>query len=593
MNFSDKNTKIMATGLLFFVFAICVLSIKNDAVTMDEVAHLPAGYSYLTQKDMRINPEHPPLIKDLAGFPLLFLKNISFPSETSAWQTDINGQWAFGFDFLYNRGNPVDKMIFLARIPMILVLVCLGFFVFKWARELWGNKAGLFALFLFSFSPTLLAHGRLVTTDIAATIGIFTATYYFLKALDSPSKKNIILAGISFGIAQLLKFTAFLLVPFFMLLTFVWIFLKLSEKRNRKLKELITPCILLVATFCIGFLLVWAFYLFHVANYPVEKQVSDATFLLSSHQMKFAGPLVTWMAKIPILRAFGQYLLGLFMVFQRASFGHTTYFMGEVSAAGWKSYFPIVYFIKETLSLHILTLIAVVSAILSVKKYFWKNAFARTKNWLENHFQEFAMLTFIAVYWASSLTSSLNIGVRHLLPIFPFVILLVSKGVINWIKKPLFFSEQGKYIIIGFLLIWQAVSVVSIFPHFLAYFNEIAGGPDNGYIYVVDSNLDWGQDLRRLKQWVDENNIEKIHISYFGGGNPEYYFQEKYLAWWETRNPAEIEKPGYLAVSASLLQGGRGKPAPGFNQPHGFYNWLNEYEPVAKIGYSIFIYRIE
>ena len=148
------GASIIAALLLIFVFFAAIFSMKDDSLTMDEMAHLPAGFSYLTQKDMRLNPEHPPLIKDLAAIPLLFIKNIKFPSEIDAWQKDINGQWDFGFRFLYETGNPADKMIFWGRIPMILILILLGFYIFKWTKELYGNRAALIALFLFSFSPT-------------------------------------------------------------------------------------------------------------------------------------------------------------------------------------------------------------------------------------------------------------------------------------------------------------------------------------------------------------------------------------------------------------------------------------------------------
>ena len=139
----NRLTSLIATCLLVFVFLVALFSMKDDSVTMDEVAHLPAGYSYLTQKDMRLNPEHPPLIKDLAAIPLLFINGINFPSEIKDWKEDINGQWGFGFNFLYNSGNPADKMIFWSRIPMILILILLGFYIFKWAKELFGNKVAL------------------------------------------------------------------------------------------------------------------------------------------------------------------------------------------------------------------------------------------------------------------------------------------------------------------------------------------------------------------------------------------------------------------------------------------------------------------
>jgi membrane protein YdbS with pleckstrin-like domain len=582
MKLSNSLTNILAAVLLIFVFLIALFSMRDDSATMDEVAHLPAGYSYLTQKDMRLNPEHPPLIKDLAAIPLLFIKGINFPSDIKDWKEDINGQWGFGFNFLYHSGNPADKMIFWGRLPMILILILLGFYIFKWARELFGNKVALLALFLFSFSPTFLAHGRLVTTDVGAASGVFIATYYFVKALKNPSKKNIIIAGISFGLAELCKFSVILLIPFFAILVLIWWLIKLGAWQ-KTLKTLIL-------VFIIGYLFIWPIYQYHVLNYPPERQARDTEFLLGSTPFPKVREILVWASTKPILRAYAHYGLGLALVFQRAAGGHTTYFLGEVSAAGWKNYFPVVYAIKEPLAFHILTLIALLYAAWLIKKPIWKETIPRLSGWIKNHFSEFSMLVFIGIYWATSLTSNLNIGVRHLLPAFPFTILLVSLTTISWLKEPFL---KIKYALFSFLLLWQALSVISIYPHFLAYFNELVGGPNQGYIYTVDSNLDWGQDLKRLARWVEENKIDKIYVDYFGGGDAKYYLKEKYLPWWGNRDPAEFPKGNYLAVSATFLQGGRGKPAVGFDQPYGYYHWLDKYTPVTKIGYSIFIYYIK
>ena len=579
---SNRTANIIAVFLLIFVFLIAFLSVKNDSLTMDEVAHLPAGYGYLTQKDMRLNPEHPPLIKDLGALPLLFIKNIKFPSEIPAWKSDINGQWNFGRYFLYNTGNPADKMILWGRMPMILILILLGFFIFKWAKELFGNKAGLLALFLFSFSPTLLAHGRLVTTDVGAAAGVTVATYYFLKSLKSPVKKNIIIAGIVFGIAQLLKFSAVLLVPFFGIIGLVW----WLKKSGTFLQTIRTGFLV----FLIGFLLIWPVYQFHTWNYPKDRQVSDTEFYLKDTPEFIKKPIIFASDK-PILRPYALYLTGVSMVFQRVAGGNTTYFLGEVSNIGWRSYFPIVYLIKEPLAFHILTLIALLYVAWFILRRFSKGGRIETiKNWLRLHFPEFSMLVFVGIYWAVSIQGNLNIGIRHLLPVFPFTILLVSGAVSNLLKEPFL---KLKCFLLAFLISWQAVSVISVFPHFLAYFNESVGGPESGYKYVVDSNLDWGQDLKGLKNWVEKNGIDTIYLDYFGGGDPQYYLGTKFSPWWGSRNPKELPKGSYLAVSASFLQGGQGKKIPGLQAPEGYYLWLNEYSPVAKIGYSIFIYKIE
>ncbi|HUW71778.1 MAG TPA: glycosyltransferase family 39 protein [Candidatus Humimicrobiaceae bacterium] len=579
---ANRTTNIIAGILLLTMFLLAVFSIKGDSLTMDERAHLPAGYSYLTQKDMRLNPEHPPLLKDLAAIPFLFIDNINFPSEISAWKNEVNSQWDFGTAFLYNSGNPAEKMIFWGRVPMILILILLGLYIFKWTRKLIGNKGALLALFLFTFSPTFLAHGRLITTDVGAAAGVFIATYYFIESLQSPKKKNIIIAGIVFGIAQLLKFSVILLVPFFGLVALIWWLIKSGT--------LIQTIKILVLVFVIGFALIWPVYQFHVWNYPPEKQVADTQIYLRD-TIEFLKKPILWAADKPFLRAYAYYSTGLSMVFHRVTGGNTTYFLGEVSNVGWRSYFPVVYLIKIPLAFHVLILFALIFIICLFRRFCGIKEKKKTADvWIKEHFPEITMLIFILIYWVVSITGNLNIGVRHLLPVFPFTICLVSIVLVYILQSPYL---KLKYAVLAVLLLWQAGSVLAVYPHFLTYFNELAGGPANGYKYVVDSNLDWGQDLKRLGIWLKENNIDKIYIDYFGGSSPEYILKEKYAPWWGERSPEELPKGSYLAVSATLLQGGRGEVIPTLPQASGYYRWLNKYTPVTIIGHSIFIYKIE
>lgn len=587
---SNRFVNIIAACLLAFMFFMAVSSMRDDVFTFDETAHIGAGYSYLSQKDMRMNPEHPPLIKDLAAAPLLFL-GLNFPAEHPSWVQSNPLKWWFQFDFasqfLYQAGNDPEQILFWSRLPMIFVLMIFGFFVFWWSKELFGAQAALLPLFLFCFSPTLLAHGRLITTDVGAAASIFIATYCFIKALIKPNKKNIVLAGIAFGVAQLCKFSAILLGPFFIFLILCW-WICQKEINFKTLKKLSVNLLLI---FIIGFLLIGAVYNLTITNYPVEKQTQDIKSLISPDSFKLVGSVLTEMAHYPVLRAYAQYFLGLTLVFERSAGGNTTYFLGEISANGWKNYFPVVYAIKIPLAFHILTLTAILYIAWLIKKPFWENGLIRARDWMKNNFAYFAMLSFLVLYWTISLKTNLNIGVRHLMPIFAFNIVLVSAMIVKWLRGSSL--PKIKYAYLAILLAWQAFSVLSIYPHFLAYFNELVGGPDKGYLYTVDSNLDWGQDLKRLKQWTDKKGIDKIYLDYFGGGNPSYFLKEKYIGWWGTRDQAELPKGSYLAISSSLLQGGRGIPSSTFDQPCGYYRWLDQYEPIEKIGYSIFIYHIE
>jgi len=617
-----KLPSILATIFIIFMIAVAIISLKQESAIMDEVAHTPAGYSYLTQKDMRLNPEHPPLLKDLSAVPLVFMNDIKFPDHLNSWQNDVNGQWDFGFNFFYKVGNDADKIIFWSRIPMLLLLMLMGLIIFKWTKELYGKWAAVLATFLFALAPTFIAHGRYVTTDVGAAFGFFVSIYFFVKYIQKPNTKNLILAGVFFGVAQLIKFSLFLLVPYFGLMVFLWVYAKAREQGNGFWKLLINRGFKLLIIFIIGYILVYPAYLFHTTGYPAEKQISDTEFISSQFPLKPAHDVVVWMVEKPILRPYAQYFLGLAMVFQRATGGNTTFFLGEVTNKGWKSYFPIAYAIKTPLALHFLTIIALLFVAWQCKKPLFKGLYSRTVQSFKNNFPEWAMLFFLGVFWASSLVSNLNIGVRHILPTFPFVYILISGQF-----KKIFDRIKGKkvlipiyYLLIAVLLGWYGFSSMSVFPYYLTYFNELAGGAENGHKYITDSNLDWGQDVKRLKNWINKYNtcietkspetcmdkrtdlnqvpeeakkpIEKIKVDYFGGAIVGYYLdgmQEEYHA----QQGYEVAKDSWLAVSATFKQQGQAIPVKGWDKPTDEYMWLMGIEPVTVVGNSIFVYYIK
>ncbi len=608
-----KFVNTIAFSLLTVFTVLALTSMWNDSANYDERIHLPAGYSYLTQKDMRLNPEHPPLVKDLSALPLLFL-NIKFPyqssgwntllssdiSRTPSWQTDVT----FGNDLLYHSGNDAQKMMRYGKIPIILIGLLLGFYVFKFSRELWGETAGLIALAMYSFSPTVLAHARLVTTDIAAATAFFISFYYLYKYLKITTVRNLWVFGIVLGLSLLTKFSTFLLIPSFGLIVFIWWFFQ-SGKRFWAFKVYVGGFIL---SLIIAYLVVGAVYSFHVWNYPPEKQQIDTAFILSTYGFKPLVNFNVWLSGTP-LRAYAEYLLGFLMVIQRSSGGNTTYYLGEVSAAGSRSYFPIVYAIKEPLAYILLAFFAV---FLALKKCVSHCRSRAVKNWVfdsmdlvKNNFAEMGMLIVLLVYWIFSIRSSLNIGVRHILPTIPFIYALTARQIAFWIKGGIterIKNYQGFWQILGLhwgrlkrtvviilFLFWAATSVIFVYPSFLAYFNEIAGGPDNGYKLVVDSNLDWGQDIVRLAQFIEKNNIKEIKMDYFSGTPAEYYIKNVKIESFNRETP----QIGWLAISATILQGACKNDRIPCSYNERSYTWLDSYKPIAKIGYSIFVYKID
>jgi len=583
----NRLSKVIALGILGLMFILMFFSSWNDSATFDEVAHIPAGYSYLTQRDYRLNPEHPPLIKDLSAIPLLFLK-LNFPTDIKAWTEDVNGQWDMGRIFLYEAGNNPDQILRFSRFPIMLLALIFGWLLFKWTSRLYGNKVGLLTLFFFGLSPTIIAHSRYVTTDLGAAFGFFVGLMTFLNFLNNQTKKNLIIAGVVFGAVQLLKFSLIILAPIYFLLGVLWVVIS-----GYSWKEMLKIIGKIVLIGLIGLIIIWAVYQFHVWNYPQERQIHDIESILTSPGAQPFVKIITWISTQRAFQGLGEYLFGLLMIIQREMGGNTSYFLGKVSASGSFLYFPLLYLLKEFLSFHLLALLALIFGISNIVKTTEKSLKA-TFEWMRDNFALVASMIFVGIYFLQAITSNLNIGIRHILPILPFVYFLVARQIIRWlrnvtIEEPQNFFQWLKYFyntyikslerysLVGALLLWMFLSTLITFPYYLSYYNALAGGTQNGYKIATDSNYDWGQDLKRLVKFVDENKINKIDLDYFGGGSPKYYLGEKFEPWWSAKGePAQGE---WLAVSVNTFQGNKD------------YSWLKDKTPVARAGTSIFIYK--
>jgi len=593
-----KLSRFFPVFLIAAAVFFAVMSMVNDSQIVDEIPHVGAGYSYLVKQDMRLNPEHPPLAKDLAAIPLLFmgLKQTAF--ESAHWLNTINSQWEFGRLLIYNSGNNGDDIKFFSRLPMLLFYILSAIIIFKWGGQLYGETGGIIALMIFLFSPTVMAHSRFVTTDVPALFGVLLSIYTFTNYLKQPTRRHLLIAGLAFGVALLLKFSTFLLGPF---LIAIGIFHGLIFDRHKygHWKYGLRTIWGSLAIFAIGFFgVVWLVYGFHVWNYPPEQQFYDTKALLSSFGNRTVADAVIWMADKPFIRALGQYLFGFLMVVQRSSGGNTIYFLGEIVNKGGPIYFPFVYFIKEPLAWWILAFIALAGATYRVASV--RRGWKRTFQWAHDHFAEVVMVGWLVFYWIISIRSTLNIGVRHLLPTYPFVIMLVAGQIARtaeWLRhheKPFI---KAFSVTIALLLGWYMYENIRIFPYYLTYFNQTVGGPSGGYRYVTDSNLDWGQDLKRLSLYVKENNIEAISLDYFGWADPYFYMGNQAIgvsagSYRDARDfLRRNQTDGWIAISATFFQQATSPSADNPNKKLD-YLWLKAYEPVTVIGNSIFVWHI-
>lgn len=610
---------------------------QQESAIMDELAHIPAGYGYVAELDDRLNPEHPPLVKIISALPLAFM-DLNFPTDSAAWKDEINGQWVTGAQFFYESGNDADQIIQWSRLgPMILTLL-LALLVFFWSSGLMGSWWALIPTTLTAFSPSILAHGHYVTTDIGASLGFILAIYFFGRFMMHSTRKNLIYAGIAYGIAQLLKFSAILLIPLFLFLIAVFIFVKAFNHRVSllaKLKHFVQYgfqyLAYLAGIFAIGYTLVYLVYIPITINYPQAKQTSDTTAILTSFggengvipPCEIARPKMRCLAHLDIAltqnsitRPFAQYALGVLMVIQRATGGNTGYFLGEVASAGWWYYFPVVFFYKEPLPSLILIGFALLLGIWTFLKNFRSPASLKDRffTYVNLNFAEFSMLSFIILYWVYSMKSPLNIGIRHVLPTIPLMYILAAGRIKQWTRQEFDFSHgllrnlmtaivgivksSFKTAIILFFVVWYIAESFLAGPYFISYFNELAGGTANGYQKVTDSNYDWGQDLKRLDSFVEQNNIDKIAINYFGGGSPKYYLGDKAVDWNSAMGNPRQEGIEWFAISINNLQSSIAAPVPGFERrPEDEYPWLlkdkDPYNPDARAGTSIFVYHLK
>lgn len=342
---------VTAAILLATMAALMLTSIRDDVITMDERSHIGAGYSYLTRADYRLNREHPPLMKDLAAVGLVF-RNLKVPWDHPSW-TDGN-QWDFGGTLLYESGQNPDRVTRAARIPMILFTLGLGGAIYWWTGRRFGGGAGLIALALYTFSPTFLAHGRLVTTDVGAAAGILFGTLCYVRFLRSPTFQNALFAGLVMGLAFLAKFSTSLLVVTTVALTVIWVMA--VERPEGQFKVWCRYMALAGCVLAIASVVVYVVYLHHTWNYPRRAEdVMDASSRAPGVSLK---ALAAWAVDTRVLRPWGHFLVGLERALGRVREGQRPFFLGVYRKSSTASYFPVLYLVKEPLALHVLTLVA-------------------------------------------------------------------------------------------------------------------------------------------------------------------------------------------------------------------------------------------
>lgn len=542
---------IVVLSLLACLTIALAHAIRSDGITWDELPHAAAGYRYVSAHDFRLNPEHPPVIKLLAGLPLLALELV----PTGAVTGDEEWDWVF-----INHDNLHAPIIPWARVPVAGFSVALALLVWWVARQLHGSVAALVALALVAFHPSLIAHGHLVTTDVAAAFCFLLQSWCFYRWCSEPSLRRAAAVALALGLAVATRYTGWILVLIDTLLLVPWLFTRERAQLARALQH----SALLVATgLALVPLVIWAVYGFRFEPYPGASvwNVPDAG-------LGWPGGVLAWLEQHRVLPQ--AYLEGMRYVLDHNRDGHRTYLLGVTSTTGWWYYHPVAFLVKNTPGF--LLLAAALGAQLAL-------AFGRARRAPASpHWLVAALALFVM-----AATARIQLGERYALQMYPYVILLIAAAV-PWLRE----QRWGVPVLALGLAAHALPSVFVASKNYLAYFNFVAGGPDNGYRWLADSNLDWGQDYPRLVTWLKERGNPPMQVAYCGADTEERYdiALTDISHWCEDEAPSTPILQGMLAVNVNMLLDFLWE-TPGGSP----YSFLLQHEPVAKAG-TFFIYDV-
>lgn len=554
-------------ALLIAHFVMAALSIRNKSPVYDELCHVTRAATYARLGDYRMDPTHGPLVHHWVGLPLRFIE-FNFPDlNQRAWrQGDV---WNYGWQLFHSPrlANDMTAALFRARLMIALISVGGGLIVFLWSRRLFGTAGGLISLTAYAFDPTMLAHGRLVTTDLAAAVFFLAALLALWNVSHRVTPWTVPAAALAVGGLCLTKFSAVLIVLMGALLIAVRLAstqpiligrASAANTRDRPREEPAPPaggrvirrraakavallglaCLLVPTTGA----LIWASYGFRwlpfkdgasdVAGYEADALAGKQDYYyphrpdrnesawtyVSSGFPAWKARTWRWLHESRLLP--DTYLYG-FMALLRSATARDAFMNGERSITGWAVFFPYAFLVKTPLALLALLVLAAGAALFAPGRT--ENATRWGRRILDGVYSTAPLWILLSVYAATSITSSINIGHRHLLPVYPALFVLAGAAA-GWVHASAIWTRWLPAVALGAL----AITSLRIHPHYLAFFNSIAGGPRQGYKRLVDSSLDWGQDLRGLAAWLEKHGKtasaeQRVFLDYFGQDAPSHY----------------------------------------------------------------------
>ena len=510
-----------AALLLGFQLALQTHLSRVDSQTADEAVHLSAGYSYWEWRSLSLNPEHPPLVKLLAAASVRFL-HPKFPAIEHRERLDdfFYDSWfenrALGEAFLYKAGNDADRLLWFGRLPATLLTLLLGASIFLVGARFFGPLGGLLGTALYVFDPTIAAHGHLITTDVAVSLGgvaVLAATWRFAH---EPHVANAILLGLACGLAAIAKFTAIIFLP---------IVLGVVVLRCGAL-GLVRRAPQLMVAGLVAWFMILAVYGFSLAVPPAVLSVSTVVTTTNHHALAVHPILDRTYSLLRYVAVPRAYFKGLMLMLAHVTGGHDAFLLGARSQYGWWYYFPVVFVTKTPIPVLLLLVIAA-----SVAATRWREP----ARWY--------WIAAAGAYIILAMTSRADLGIRHLMPAQAFLFIGIG-GLAEDLP-----TRRGLAMLTAGLLVWLIVGFARSGDQYLAYYNESVG--DGGYRIAVDSNLDWGQDLKRIRTYLDRHpEIDRPYVEYPWDGPASLdYYGIRHMS----SDAATPNASGVLIISTTML----------------------------------------
>ena len=561
--------------LLLMMFEVA-LSTRHQSPSWDEGDHIYSGYMNWKEGQYALNPEHPPLVKLVATLPLLPLQLKTAPRQGRYFKDEA---YFAGRELLFHNGPAdgglysIDTLLFRVHMAALVFGLVLGFLLFVATREMFGELAALIALTLFAFDPSVLAFAPMVATDTGAACGFFAAVYTFYRFVRRGTVPRALVCGLACGLALAAKHSTVLLLPVLLLLAAAEAASIVRARQPDRAQRLRTLSLGVASIAALAFFVLWSIYGFHYAMHPsgvTMLPLSTQVAALPAHEQSF----ITFFARFHLLPE--SYLYGMVDVLSVGD-NTPTFVLGKVYEHGLWFYFPLILSLKwtaATLALLVLALFALASPAIRAQA--------------RKHARELLFLALPAfIYLLVAMAGPLNIGVRHILPVFPFVFALIAAGAAALARR-----SRPAAALVALLLLVHAADSLRTFPDYIPYGNVFWGGSAQTHRFFSDSAADWAQQLKEVKNWTDQNHIQHCAFAYFAEPflhPPDYGIPCTLLPTFDSKDQEDLAVPavvhGPILVSYGDLNGfefGTKVLNP--------YQSLFTREPDAQIGHGVAVF---